>query len=350
MNYIGEKIKELRRKNDMTQEKLADYLNVTYQTVSKWETGVTNPDLSLIVPLARLFKVTTDELFDFKESVEDVKRAELKRRYEDTFKTGDIKVRLAITEEAVKAYPGDMDWLNKYAWDIWCDAFSISDDAAFNAQREKAISLFQKVIENCENAEIKCNAIFGIVQCLNGKGDHAEAKRYAELYPDTKINADEKEGLLISCLTGEECVVKQQERLLNKVVNFIQYIIESQISDEVRAAAKSMIHALIPDGNYLSFHYELYMIDLSEARAEIRSGEYDKAMLALTRVREHAIAYDSLNGEYSFTAPFFDHIKYNTENRYWTGSNTIFDDFKSLFDLPAYSPMKSHTGFADLIK
>lgn len=350
MNYIGKKIKELRRKNDMTQEKLADYLCVTYQTVSKWETGVTSPDLSLIVPLARLFKVTTDELFDYKESVEDIKRAELKRRYDDTFKTGDIKVRVSIAEEAVKAYPGDMDWLNKYAWGIWCDAFSISDDTAFNIQRDKAIGLFQKVIENCENDEIKCNAIVGIVQCLNAKGNNAEAKRYAELYPDTKISADEKEDLLISCLTGEERIVKQQQRLLNKFVNFIQYIIHGEISGEVRTAVRSMIEALIPDGNYLTFHYELYMIYLSEARSEIRSGEYDKAILAMNHAREHAIAYDSIKGEYAFTAPLFNHVKYNTENWCITGTTTTLEDFRALFDFPAYVPLKSHMGFAELIK
>ena len=44
MNNIGQKIKELRKKNDLTQEKLADYLGVSYQAVSKWETGVNTPD------------------------------------------------------------------------------------------------------------------------------------------------------------------------------------------------------------------------------------------------------------------------------------------------------------------
>lgn len=37
MNNLGQRIKEYRKKNDLTQEKLADYLGVTYQSVSKWE-------------------------------------------------------------------------------------------------------------------------------------------------------------------------------------------------------------------------------------------------------------------------------------------------------------------------
>ena len=56
---IGEKIKELRIKHDLTQEKLADYLFVSYQAVSKWECGLSNPDLTLIAPLTKLFNVTS---------------------------------------------------------------------------------------------------------------------------------------------------------------------------------------------------------------------------------------------------------------------------------------------------
>ena len=350
MNYIGEKIKELRRKNDMTQEKLADCLCVTYQTVSKWETGVTSPDLSLIVPLARMFKVTTDELFDYKESVEEIKRAELKQQYDDTFKTGDIKVRLRITEEAVKAYPGDMDWLNKYAWDVWCDALSITDNTSFGEQRDRAIKLFEKVIENCEKDEIKCHAIVGIVQCLNGKGDHTRAKRYAELYPDTKISADEKEDLLMNCMTGDEYTAKHQERLLHKAETFISYIVHrGDMSSAAITAARTIIDALIPDGNYLTFHNELYSIALSEAREAIHSGIYDKAILSMKEAREHAIAYDAIQGEFAFTAPLFDRIKSNTDNWYKTGTTTMLEDFRALFEFPAYAPLKTHPDYSELI-
>ncbi len=54
--------KDNRKKLGYTQEDIAIYLNVTPQAVSKWETGQGTPDLSLIVPIAQLFNITTDEL------------------------------------------------------------------------------------------------------------------------------------------------------------------------------------------------------------------------------------------------------------------------------------------------
>ena len=78
---LGERIKELRKKNDLTQEKLADFLCVSYQAVSKWECGLSSPDLSLIVPLSKLLHVTTDELLGAVSDEENDRRAQLKKEY-----------------------------------------------------------------------------------------------------------------------------------------------------------------------------------------------------------------------------------------------------------------------------
>ena len=59
---IGNKILELRKENHLTQEELAEKLDVTRQTISKWELSETSPDLGDSKKLAKIFNVTLDEL------------------------------------------------------------------------------------------------------------------------------------------------------------------------------------------------------------------------------------------------------------------------------------------------
>ena len=70
MNGIGQKIKDLRKKADMTQDRLADYLGVSSQAVSKWEVGQASPDLALIAPLCRVLGCSADELLGIGQTAE----------------------------------------------------------------------------------------------------------------------------------------------------------------------------------------------------------------------------------------------------------------------------------------
>ena len=71
---IGENIRNFRKKNDLTQEALADRLGVTYQSISRWENGTTYPDIELIPAIAEVFAVTVDELLGMPQ-IEKEKRA-----------------------------------------------------------------------------------------------------------------------------------------------------------------------------------------------------------------------------------------------------------------------------------
>lgn len=59
---FGAYLSRLRKQADMTQNELADRLNVTRQAVSKYERGESFPDISVLVPLAEIFSVTLDDL------------------------------------------------------------------------------------------------------------------------------------------------------------------------------------------------------------------------------------------------------------------------------------------------
>ena len=61
---IAQKIKELRQNKNMTQEELASKLNVSRQTISKWETDVATPDAYNIIEICKLFDISTDELLN----------------------------------------------------------------------------------------------------------------------------------------------------------------------------------------------------------------------------------------------------------------------------------------------
>jgi len=59
---IGEKIRYYRLQNQMTQEKLAAELNISFQAVSKWERNESLPDVTIIARLAEVLNVTCDTL------------------------------------------------------------------------------------------------------------------------------------------------------------------------------------------------------------------------------------------------------------------------------------------------
>lgn len=62
MQTLGERLYELRRKNFISQDELANMINVSRQSVSKWETNQAQPELDKIIALSQIFKVSTDYL------------------------------------------------------------------------------------------------------------------------------------------------------------------------------------------------------------------------------------------------------------------------------------------------
>ena len=110
MLSFGQRLKTLRSEADLTQSELADMLNVSVQSVSKWECDNNMPDVSLILPLASVLNVTTDCLLGAGTNEEEDKQKlhdELEEYNHMSFKSGH-------ENHNYLAYVAEKEFLKKY--------------------------------------------------------------------------------------------------------------------------------------------------------------------------------------------------------------------------------------------
>ena len=74
---LGERLYELRKKKGLSQEEVAEKLNVTRQSVSKWETDESKPDFDKIVPICELYEISTNELLNGTKEEKEEKEVEV---------------------------------------------------------------------------------------------------------------------------------------------------------------------------------------------------------------------------------------------------------------------------------
>ncbi len=160
---LGNKIRELRRARNLTQEQLAASLNISAQAVSKWEMGASYPDMTMIPTIAGLFNVSLDELFDFDvknidKEIEDI-RLESNKYFWENFEKAE-----QILLDGLKMYPASIqlktelfelytynvdrgDALVNKAFELGSHIISISQDVFCTCRTKANLILIYRYLE-----------------------------------------------------------------------------------------------------------------------------------------------------------------------------------------------------------
>lgn len=186
---LGEKIKTLRKQKNISQEVFAGYLGVTFQAVSKWETGTTMPDVTLIPAIASFFGVSTDELFDFnlfetEKQVDKIRHEAYKYRYTDREKSEQI------LREGLQRFPGNDIILNNLLYTL-----------DFKTRTDEVITLSKTLIEATKDDSVKYDACRFLAVCYKECGQNDLVKPTLEIIPEIYFT---KLGLMATLLDGEE--------------------------------------------------------------------------------------------------------------------------------------------------
>lgn len=169
---LGEKIKSLRKQKNISQEVLADYLGVTFQAVSKWETGAAMPDVTLIPAIASFFGVSTDELFDFNLYETEQKVMEICRR---SWECRDDEPDQAetILRDGLKKYPGNDIILNNLLCVI-----------PYPERAGEVIEICKSLIAGTKYDDVKYDACRIMAEAYKSIGEYSLCREAVEMIPE----------------------------------------------------------------------------------------------------------------------------------------------------------------------
>lgn len=175
---FGEKIKELRIANDLTQEKLGKILGVSFQSISKWERGDSYPDINMLPIIANYFNIRIDDLFGFDKAENEKKISEYLALY-DKLRLKDRKTVFSEFEKAVKEFPNDYRILVRYMElfreekeHITVEQWKNKDFSEYEKIADEITAIYNKIQNNCTDDSIRiwskrlmCEHLFYRYQC-----------------------------------------------------------------------------------------------------------------------------------------------------------------------------------------
>lgn len=358
---IAYKIKNYRRDKDMTQEELAEYLNVSVSAVSQWESGKTLPDISTVLALANFFGVTLDELFDrtSAEKEKDMKEyRELAMKYENS---GEIREELKLWREAVRKYPGDYECLINLAYALEFMVYSGVSDEEAEANMRESVAICERILKDCNENDTRNLAIQILVRIYSNKGFSMASEEIAEKYAMMSVGMYGcREMLLENAYFTDESREKKRRLqhfnilehmdLLTQKMYYGKYGSEEEKIKACRAAL-DLWQTLIYDGNYQFFHCRIEKIYINLAMSYAKLGKREEAIEALRGAFCHARSYDSLPcGEMHYTSAFVSSATSDKSKHTKNYTCTNTDDVKRFMQNKVFDFIRGDAEFKSLVK
>ncbi len=179
---ISENLKNFRKKNGFTQEYLAEQLNVSTAAVCKWESGASNPDITLLIPISRIFDISVDELLGYDIVKEKCEIDKILKEYSLLTANGqNIKAKELITQ-AKTAYPCDFGIMNEYMWNIVGGRNIKKRDVLVSNYTELDI-ICQKILSLCKDEKIRYEARIMKAKLLYAAGQREKAEEVINSLP-----------------------------------------------------------------------------------------------------------------------------------------------------------------------
>lgn len=297
---LGEKIRELRRRDNKTQEDLAAAVGVSSQAVSRWEKNLGFPDITLIPTIANFFHVTIDELFGYEcdraEKIQKIIDEAYKLRQEDD----KYEESVAMLREANLEFPNEpmllynlavaIDYLRtaKFGTAAYSDDEYVSFVHPNNFDNEcyrESLAIFEKLLGMELPDDYHQSVIFYLIELYSISGNFEKAEEIAKKQPSIW---DSKEYYLCQATEretqekyiGEGLIqgLRFTYNMLEKAIRCKSSLPFSALAKEKYIAMTSLYEALFENDDLGYLLCDLHEMYLYAANIASKEGDITEAL------------------------------------------------------------------------
>ena len=294
---FGKIIKRLRVENNMTQENLAEILSISPQAISRWETNMAMPDISLIAPLCNLFNVTSDELLEIDAAHRKSAVIEISNASDKYSQRGYLEEARRILEDGLKKYPGNCELEYKLMTIAYWQRIN-SDGRKYI---EETIRLGEEILSKSTDDYHRHGAIQTLCYAYKDVGRIEEAEKMANSMP---FIACSQEMLKSTVYSGSKAYTAEQHKAFNLLRFLSNSLIslqttmdngESSYTDEEYATLLkkriSLFDLFFENGDFGFFHTHLCDTHKELAVYYAKTGDERNELLHIESAAEHAIKF-----------------------------------------------------------
>ncbi|MPM83027.1 hypothetical protein SDC9_130090 [bioreactor metagenome] len=203
MLYLSENLKRYRILKNLTQEDVAEYLNITPQSVSKWERGDCYPDITFLPALANIFETSIDILVGMDTIRAEKTRYNIHKTANEFQQSGDYQSAEQVYRDALLIYPNKPGMI-----------LGLSGVLALQGKTEEAIDLMEKGLPISVNEKQKSTsrAILCFLYLKCGKTE--KANLLASTLPHTRESREVIQPLISKNISEDEININIKNILL----------------------------------------------------------------------------------------------------------------------------------------
>ncbi len=195
---IGENIKQLRRKHNLTQEEMAAHLGISFQSISKWERGDGYPDITMLPALANYFETSVDELLGMSNIAKEAQYDEINRTWSENNKKGLHSENVKLMHQSLKTFPNNALLLVQLSTSL--EKLDGTDEEKLKYLKE-SIAVQEQILRYGEDSEVRSATLYNICFAYMKAGDYDRALEQAKKLPNLYKT---RENALVYLLQGEE--------------------------------------------------------------------------------------------------------------------------------------------------